>query len=230
MQSVSRRDSPISASSINASCCRGAPLLAQRFRRARWRSPSGRPRSIRRPRRVAGICSAAAPGACSTPRRSRRAPCSRGIGCSSSHRCRAVPGRGQQMKGLRVLRSGPLSLLQDAGRFGWQHLAFRRAARWICTPQPGPIGCWAIVGERPCWRSRWAISKPRPKWIPGWRSAARTCRSVWMARRGRTGRALRCAAGSACAWTSPAAGSVPIWRWPAVFAWRKRWAAWRPGA
>ncbi|MGE4408129.1 biotin-dependent carboxyltransferase family protein [Pseudomonas sp.] len=26
------------------------------------------------------------------------------------------------MKGLRVLRSGPLSLLQDAGRFGWQHL------------------------------------------------------------------------------------------------------------
>jgi len=26
------------------------------------------------------------------------------------------------MSGLRVLRGGPLSLLQDAGRFGWQHL------------------------------------------------------------------------------------------------------------
>ena len=48
------------------------------------------------------------------------------------------------MSGLRVLRSGPLSLLQDAGRIGWQHLGVSPGG-----VQDGHAAAWAnrLVGN-----------------------------------------------------------------------------------
>ncbi|MCY1496658.1 putative protein YbgK [compost metagenome] len=52
------------------------------------------------------------------------------------------------MSGLRVIKPGPLSLLQDAGRFGWQHLGVspagpmdRLAAAWANRLLGNPFGC-----------------------------------------------------------------------------------------
>jgi len=42
------------------------------------------------------------------------------------------------MSGLRVLRPGPLSLLQDAGRVGWQHLGVSPGG-----VQDGHAAAWA---------------------------------------------------------------------------------------
>ena len=42
------------------------------------------------------------------------------------------------MSGLRVLRAGPLTLLQDGGRFGWQHLGVSPSG-----PADGQAAAWA---------------------------------------------------------------------------------------
>ncbi|MDF3934917.1 biotin-dependent carboxyltransferase family protein [Pseudomonas citronellolis] len=71
------------------------------------------------------------------------------------------------MSGLRVLRSGPLSLLQDAGRYGWQHLGVApggavdiHAAAWanrlLGNPWGTPLlevalGGLRLRAERDCW-------------------------------------------------------------------------------
>ncbi len=49
------------------------------------------------------------------------------------------------MSGWRVLRAGPLSLLQDAGRLGWQHLGVSPAG-----PADGHAAAWAnhLLGNR----------------------------------------------------------------------------------
>lgn len=50
------------------------------------------------------------------------------------------------MRGLRVLRPGPLSLVQDAGRLGWQHLGVSPSG-----PLDGHAAAWAnhLLGN--CW-------------------------------------------------------------------------------
>ena len=86
---------------------------------------------------AAGTCWASAPTAV---RSGERAPCPLALGtacasCPSTNPPIAASGRA--MNGLRLLKAGPLSLLQDCGRQGWQHLGVspagpmdRHAAAW----------------------------------------------------------------------------------------------------
>lgn len=80
------------------------------------------------------------------------------------------------MSGLRVIKPGPLSLLQDAGRFGWQHLGVSPAG-----PMDPQAAAWAnrLLGN-PCSSAVLEIALGALSWRPrkrsGWRSPVPTCR------------------------------------------------------
>ena len=73
------------------------------------------------------------------------------------------------MSGLQVIKPGPLTLLQDLGRQGWQHLGVAPSG-----PMDGHAARWAnrLVGNpvaAPLLEIAWAAPNSRSRPIPGWR-------------------------------------------------------------